>query len=353
MTDLRVAYYAHHHGSGHLTRARLIRDACPIPVDILSSIDDDAVDVVLPPDHDPGDDRPTADDDARGVLHYAPRYESRLAPRIGALASWVEAVRPALAVVDVSVEVALQFRLLGVPVVTVRQHGQRSDRAHRLAYDVSDCLLAPYPAWAEGDGVRGEDRDRTYYAGGFSRFDGRRRRRLSGEHPVVVMVGTGGTTIEPARVARLASVLGGSWVVLGADGEDTERVRFLGHVDEPWEWLCSARAVVTSAGHNALCEAAAAGAPTIAVVEPRPFDEQEHKVAVLERNGVVRRAPAWDDVEGWCHALRSVSHPSKPWAAFVDGCGASRAARHVARLADLLHRHGRVHDGMCGGAGAQ
>ena len=43
MTPRPIGYYVHHHGAGHLSRARVIREATSLPVTLLGSqIDADA-----------------------------------------------------------------------------------------------------------------------------------------------------------------------------------------------------------------------------------------------------------------------------------------------------------------------
>ncbi len=91
---------------------------------------------------------------------------------MAAVAAWVEQARPSLVVVDVSVEVAVLVRAMGVPVVVAAMRGQRDDRAHTTAYDLADALLAPWPAalpepWPQ------RWLDKTWHVGALSRFDGR------------------------------------------------------------------------------------------------------------------------------------------------------------------------------------
>ena len=329
-----IGYYAHHHGSGHRTRARLIADAYPGAVDIIGSGHDEGLDVRLPFDVDGS---VPQDPTAGGTLHWAPRYNPLLADRVSAMAEWVRSASPALVVVDVSVEVALEVRMMGIPVVVVRQHGDRTDVAHDVAYRIASSLLAPYPEWAEDPTATPAMRDKTQYVGGFSRFGGRPPascRRDPDE--VVVMAGTGGTDLRPDVIASLASVGRRRWTVIGVDGCGRPGLEFLGRVDDPWPWLCRAGVVVVSAGHSALCEAADADAPTVAVVETRPFAEQHHKVSVLAAAGAVHRAPPLGDPVAWDVVLRQASATPSQWRDFTHPDGATHAATRLAALAESL-----------------
>lgn len=332
-----IGYYAHTHGTGHLTRAGLIANRYPGPVHILGTGHDPRISVPLPPDSDPVEPEATVDATANGVLHWAPQHSPLLPTRAAALVEWVRSHRPALVVVDVSVEVALLIRLLGVPVVVVRQHGDRTDSAHQMAFRLADALLSPYPEWAEDPTANHWMRAKTLYCGGFSRFDDQpppTQPRRADE--VVVMAGTGGTRLDAKTVAKLAASGSHRWVVIGLDGPESANCQMLGRIDNPWPLLSRAGVVVTSAGHSALCEVAAARAPAIAVAESRPFAEQEHKVAVLAAAGMVHQAPPLDHPAAWHSALRSAVATPTPWERFVDGKGLDRAVDHLVGLASSL-----------------
>ena len=64
---------------------------------------------------------------------------------MGLIAAWVTATKPNVMVVDVSVEVAMLVRLLGVPVVVMAMPGDRIDAAHDLVYQAADHILAAWP----------------------------------------------------------------------------------------------------------------------------------------------------------------------------------------------------------------
>lgn len=65
---------------------------------------------------------------------------------MGVLAQWIREHRPAVMVVDGSVEVTVLSRLFGTPTVVVAHPGDRDDDAHHTAYTVATAVLAPWPA---------------------------------------------------------------------------------------------------------------------------------------------------------------------------------------------------------------
>src|SRR4051795_6256529 len=146
-----IGYYVHHHGEGHCTRAAAIADHLGSePVTGLSSRPR--------PDGWRGpwlelardDDPPVADVDptARGALHWAPRAHPGLRERMAQIAAWVATHAPRLMVIDVSVEVTVLARTMGVPTVVIGMPGARHDPAHQLADRLADAIIAPWPEWA-------------------------------------------------------------------------------------------------------------------------------------------------------------------------------------------------------------
>jgi hypothetical protein len=134
-----IGYYAHHHGSGHITRLQSITACLHESVWGLSSLQAPAgwtqPWTQLARDDTPSPSAAAAAGDvtAGGVLHWAPPLHEGLSARMAQLAEWIAQHRPQLLVVDVSVEVALLARLCGVPTVVVALPGRRLDRPHRLA----------------------------------------------------------------------------------------------------------------------------------------------------------------------------------------------------------------------------
>ena len=122
--------------------------------------------------------------------------------------------------VDVSVEVALLARLCGVPTVVVAMPGRRTDRAHRLAYDSADALLAPWPRGTHDSDWPREWTDKAWFVGGISRFDhliarsaAARPRRPSGAGPCSCSGGRAAATTTAAELeAARAATPAWTWV---------------------------------------------------------------------------------------------------------------------------------------------
>ena len=80
---------------------------------------------------------------------------------------------PAAVVIDVSVEVAIYVRLLGVPVIVVAVAGERTDAPHLLIHRLADHIVAAWPPELHEPSWLRSYADKTSYVGGISRFDGR------------------------------------------------------------------------------------------------------------------------------------------------------------------------------------
>lgn len=170
MSEVTVGYYAHHHGRGHVQRALAIARAMPCAVTILSSVacDDECSPNVsfvrLPLDYD-ADTVPESFE----RLHYAPLGVSGLRARARIVTEWFDTNWPCVLIVDVSVEIATLARLSSVPVIYVRQRGDRFDPAHQFAYASASSLLAPYSEMLEEPGTPDRWRAKTDYTGLISR----------------------------------------------------------------------------------------------------------------------------------------------------------------------------------------
>lgn len=324
-----VGWYAHHQGAGHLTRATTVAALMTTDVVILSSGVRPAAWpaeswVQLPDDGAAGGN----DHTAGGILHWAPLDHPGYRERMERIAQWVRTARPALVVSDVSVEVALLVRLLGVPVVVTVMAGDRSDRAHLEAYDAATALVGGWPAEVGGRVVTGWSsrwEAKTTFVGALSRFDGRPVQPLPGRRRVTVLWGHG---IDEGLVAKLAAARTAtpewSWTV--CDGATSP--------DAVWGHLQAADVVVLHGGQNALAEVAAARRPAIVLPQARPHDEQLHLARGLESLGLGAPQASWPDAALW-PALLSRAAASDPgrWSRWSDGAGAQRYAARLDALA--------------------
>jgi hypothetical protein len=344
----RIGFYVHHHGLGHAMRASAIlshlRSEATVLTSLQSGIEGAAI-VPLPMDTGPLTSKGAARVPLHRGLHYAPIGCPGLTERMAAIASWAALWRPDLILVDVSVEVAVFARLCGLPVVIVRQHGERDDPAHLLAYECAVSLLAPYPESFEEPSTPGWVRRRTMYVGGFSRFDDRsgQEPRIAvpeGKPSVLVMAGGGGPGADLDLVEAAATATPGwCWTVIGpASGNVHRLVRHSPWVGDPYPHLVAADVVVTAAGDNAVAEVAAAGRPLISIPEERPYNEQRSKAAVLRRAEAALVLPEWPEPGRWPDLLeRALKLGPSGLKKLVDGRGAARAAACLDELAQEFH----------------
>lgn len=327
-----IGYYAHHVGAGHLTRLQNIAAALAEPVWGLSSAPAPAGWgggwTQLARDDDPHGPDDLADPTAHGVLHWAPRGHPGLALRSAQLATWISEHQPRSLVVDVSVEVALLARLCGLPTVVVAMPGVREDRAHRLAYDTADALLAPWPRGTHDRAWPREWTDKAWFVGGISRFDHRtptssaRPSADSGRRTVLVLWGAGGRTTTDAHLAAArAATPGWTWLERSPHAPS----------DTPlWDQLQQADVVVTHAGQNAVAEVAAARCPAVVVAQPRPFDEQSATARAIEQRGIAVGRERWPDAAAWPSLLAlAQERGGLGWAQWSTGQGAADAANHL------------------------
>jgi predicted glycosyltransferase len=347
----QVGYYVHHHGHGHWRRAQAIAQCLDCPVTLIGS-NLPALPAPLLRLDLPGDTAPGMQVARFATLHYAPLAVDGLRERMALLADWMRRHWPCVLVVDVSVEVALLARLLGVPTVYVRQHGQRDDPAHLQAYACASTLLAPWPAFM--DSLAGEQGSadnaailaRTRYSGWLSRYpQGRGAAAEAGR--VLVIIGQGGTAIGVPQLHALARacadyrfrVIGLPSGTLADEGAAAPaNLIDLGQMAEPFDELCRAEIVIGSAGDGVVGEVASLGCRYVAIAESRPFDEQLQQARRLQALGLAIGLEAWPDGERWPEILqRARALDPDQWQRGGAPADSPGAAARV--IEDTLHRH--------------
>jgi hypothetical protein len=230
------------------------------------------------------------------------------------IADWVARERPRAVVVDVSVEVAMFLRLMGVRVIVMAIPGNRADPVHAMAYRAATHILAPWsrsvydPAWLHPYAAK------TTYSGSISRFAGRARTEApdtaATEGPVVVLGAAGGTSLTRELVDswsaaddrfdfRTLGVAGGDWV------------------DDVWPVLCSAALVVTNAGQNAVADVAASGT-----------------AHALAAGSIAAVLDEWPSVDRWRRAADcALGIGGRTWSLLGTDGAPDRAARAIEQAA--------------------
>ncbi|MGC1218087.1 MAG: glycosyltransferase [Phormidesmis sp.] len=259
------------------------------------------------------------------------------------MVSFLNRWRPGLLVSDVGLEASILARLCGIPTIYGRQHGDRQDKGHRLAYEWACSLLAPFSPEMEQENCPQWIREKTFYSGGFNRFAGREKAAIaptaySRQKPnILVMTGFGGTEITPQAIALAATATPQwNWHVLGVGmaQKTSDNLRYHGTIEDVWPYLCHADLVVANAGHNSTMEVAAAGVPSLCIPAPRPFDEQLCKARTLQRLGLCVVANQWPRPSAWPELMQqAIALDSNRWNRLQDAEAPIRAANHIAEIA--------------------
>ena len=283
--------------------------------------------------------------------HYAPYYSDAYRQRAVAIANWVEQTKPTAVIVDVSSEITQYLRFLGVPVIGVRQHGDRSDFPHLCGYDAAYKLFVPYPELLEFSGVPSWVRDKTIYSPGFSRYSNRYETKLVARQKlnltvtqkvVLVINGNGGGKHSLDKIAAAAAVTPQwRWLVVGE--VDRNRVRLsknvsvLGWVEDTYLYLKAADVAIASGGHNTVMEIATARVPFLCIPEPRPFDEQLIKAEILQKLGLCLVETAFPHASSIEFILDELKNADvSKWSEIMAVDGAAQAAKAIEAEVKIL-----------------
>lgn len=332
----RIGWYVHHHGRGHVTRLLAVAphldadivcfSSFPAPMGLPSNCswvvldrDDDVPEGASPPDD--------CDPTAEGLLHWAPLGHAGHRARLATIAAALAQQQMDAMVVDVSVEVVLLARLLGVPTVVMAQPGHRDDEPHALAFRAASTIIAPWPHGVLQLEHLHPVRDKVVYTGGISRFEGRERTAAeAGRSGVLLLAGAGGSSVSQEAVEEAAHASGRDWTSLGAGAGSV-------WTDDPWDALCRAEVVVSWAGQNAIADLAAAGVTAVVVPQERPFDEQVSTARALEANELAVVRSSWPDATDWKGILDRASELRPDWSRWQVAGAARRAAEAIEAVA--------------------
>jgi hypothetical protein len=334
-----IGYYVHHHGAGHHARADAIAAACDWPVVLIGTgIGERGIDL---PDDRPASGRFDGRDAALhrpAALHYAPVDHDGVRMRVARISDWVAATRPALMVVDVSVEVAMLARLASVPTVYVRLNGIRDDAPHLDAFRAATALLAPFHGALESTAMPLWVREKTCY---FPGITARAGAETAIDRRILVVFGRGGAPGDGDLVAAAARACPEwEWRVIGPASLASQcpaNLAFAGWVDEPQREIARARIVVGAAGDGLVGAVMAADRPFVCVPEDRPFGEQRATAGGLARFGVAVVSLTWPSADSWPDLLgKALCLDRSARRALHDAHGASKAAAWLADHAAAL-----------------
>lgn len=331
-----IGYYVHHHGAGHRARADAIVAASDWPIVLLGTgLGGAGIDL---PDDRPVSGRFDGQDfaDCRpDALHYAPLDHEGVRARVAEMAGWIATARPALMVVDVSVEAAMVARLASVPTVYVRLNGERDDAAHRDAFRGASALLAPFPPALDAAATPAWVRDKTRYLPGIT------AEACAGtpiDRRILVVFGRGGAAGDGAMLADAARACPQwVWRVIGpatTPADIPANLELAGWVDAPGREIARARIVVGAAGDGLVGAVMAADQPFVCVPEDRPFGEQRATARGLDRIGAAVVLPEWPGGESWPVLIeKALSLRSSARRSLHDERGAQKAASWLGGMA--------------------
>lgn len=310
-----IGIYAHHVGSGHLHRCRALQATLGEPSVIFSS--DSGADVQLPLDI--GEDAASAS--ANDTLHWAPTGVPGLRHRLAKIATWIAENNPRAFYVDVSVEVALFVRLMGIPVATLAMPGIREDPPHQLGYAQADAIIAAWPSWVPVPGHLRAHADRLHQVGGITRLTP--EPGIQRERKIVVLQGKGGDDWEPERWRSIAERHPEyTWEFLGGNHR----------VADPMRHLQTASLVIAAAGQNSVADIAAAGTPAIILAQDRPHQEQLVTAEILRTAGLAT-APAHPlDLNQWAGLITQALNLRPAWHRWQTDGAVQRAAHLLEEL---------------------
>lgn len=343
-----IAFYVHHHGSGHFTRvAQILNKLKGLDITLLGSnlqpfahlLPDDVHVIHLPMDTRSSEDLHFQNGNHVDALHYAPLNIKGINDRVAIMTTFFQQKQPLLLIVDVSVEVTLLARLAGVPTIVMRQHGLRQDLPHLMAYQSAELLLAPFSRSISPKSAQWII-DKTTYLGGFSRFSKENNHAEKHRH-VAIMVGSGGTSIDAVFVEHLSNACPDFYfyVIGKINGERKElsNIEFCGHLDEPKTMLDLCSVVIGNTGHNTVMEMASLQKRFIGIPESRPFEEQLDKAnAISSVSGVQIVLPQSLYNTDWYSMLNELKTEAPNWDGIISEKALDDAAAAIRAVGEKL-----------------
>ncbi|MGB3468626.1 MAG: hypothetical protein WBA74_25300 [Cyclobacteriaceae bacterium] len=304
-----IGFYVHTHGLGHAMRVTSIINHLENPATVFSSFEapwhnfPEGATYVKLPSEDLADAAYKQPQQTPEHYHYLPLGVNRVGERYAIMADWIAKEQPAMMFVDVSVEVAQMVRLCSVPVAIPRMHGRRNDKAHLAAYEVASLLIAPFPEWAEQDDTADWIKEKTVYTGALCRFYDQKPDDQNPHDKPFVLIMTGGChdEIDMEKINSWADshpeldwiIVGNYSEVMVPDLELSDNIIRKKYVRQVAGYIKHAKYVVAPCSDNIASEIAYYGKPWICIPFERPFDEQNCKAEIFERENIAVVSTDW------------------------------------------------------------
>ncbi len=224
--------------------------------------------------------------------HYLPKSKKNILLRNFQILDCCIKYNIKFALVDVSVETALQFRIAGIPYAYHKMLGDRDDLPHRIAYEASEFLFAYYPKQMENSSDRNLNA-KTTYLGFISRFKFRVAPKTDkldpkGNLKILILMGNGGTRLNKDTITSICSQQKHYHFTLVGLNESINLPNLTQLTfTKDLEFLISRNdLVLSSCGINLTSEVLAIKNKFIAIPEDRPYDEQHMIMQGLEKNNL-------------------------------------------------------------------
>ena len=290
-----VFFYVHHHGAGHITRAELLINKLQNSYNVVVLYGDLKVKMALNKVC------------KRGVFEKLPskwvgrssvqrnynaafegiEYSEAPLERSITFNLLAQQYKPVLFISDVSAELTIMARSIGIPVLMQRHSGDISgDPTQVFAYECATKLYAPYPKQLETPHYGYFNK--THYLGFISKYTGSESASKTGFGNHITLLITDAQ--RAALIARVLTNYTDHVEVIGCHGEPIKGVTYKGMVANINQAI-TASVVVTSGGNNAVSQLLALGKKLIVIPENRPYQEQDEKARMLAKNNLAVHLP--------------------------------------------------------------
>jgi UDP-N-acetylglucosamine:LPS N-acetylglucosamine transferase len=290
-----VAYYAHSQGNGHFNSAQLFVNEVYTNTIILSCAHKDGKNLIRINNEDTTPkEYVSAIKNIPKYAHYLPKNNLKIAERTKQIVDVILDYQISLAMIDVSVETAAIFRLASIPYGYCLLPGNRTDNAHRIAFDAADFLFSYLPEYIFKH-IPDQFKEKTFFLGFTSKFTFRNTNCLIESEPnlegktILILCGNGGTKIDAEIIDKICNVMPECTVNVVGNINGWNQIingNYLGYVQNVEQYIVESDIVISSCGVNLTSEILAIKNKFIAIAEERPYNEQIEIQKALTANNL-------------------------------------------------------------------